>query len=253
MSAAGIVVVVLTLNEERHLPGCLASLRALTDDVLVLDSGSRDRTVEIAEAAGARVAVRPFRGYAAQRNEAFHIAGDAAWVCFIDADERLLPAGAREIARAVAAASDGVAALAFPRVNVFWGCVIRGGGWWPDYQTRIFRRGRARFDERRQVHELAVVDGATARLREPLLHLNYDTRREFVAKQRAYTRLRVEQSRAAGVVPRRRAYLGAPARELHRRFVALGGWRDGADGVFLAGTLALEELRAVRLIRRGAS
>jgi hypothetical protein len=81
-----------------------------------------------------------------------------------------------------------------------------------------------------------------------MIHLNYSSRREFIAKQRAYTNRRVDQS-AGEPTPRRRAYLGAPARELWRRFVRLKGYRDGLIGLFLAGVLAMEECRAVRLLR----
>jgi hypothetical protein len=82
-----------------------------------------------------------------------------------------------------------------------------------------------------------------------MVHLNYATRREFLAKQRAYTRLRI-QSTHTPEIPRRRAYLGAPLRELHRRLVAHRGYRDGATGLFLALVLAFEEARFVFHARR---
>jgi glycosyltransferase involved in cell wall biosynthesis len=250
MSADAVHAVVLTLDEEQHLAGCLQSLRLLTDHVLVLDSGSSDRTQEVAREEGACVSVRPFEGYASQRNAALDLAAPAEWVVFLDADERLSVAGAGEIATSIARAPAGVAALWLPRRNIVFGRALRGGGWWPDYQPRVLRRGRARYDEARQVHEVVVIDGASRYLSEPLLHLNYASRREFAAKQRAYTERRVRA--AALPAPRRRAYLGAPARELARRFVRLGGYRDGVTGLFLASVLAVEEARACYLLRRRA-
>lgn len=250
MSAPDLTAIVLTLNEERHLPDCLDSLRLVTDDIIVLDSGSTDRTVQIAKDASARVEVRPFDGYASQRNAALDLAGDAEWVLFLDADERLTDAGATEI-RARLATEPDVAAFWIPRRNVFWSRTLRGGGWWPDEQARLFRSGRVSYDESRQVHEVAVIEGPSARLREPMIHLNYDSRREFLAKQRDYTRIRVREQRGSGPVLRRRAYLSAPVRELQRRLIANRGYRDGATGFFLAAALAAEEMRAVWMLRRG--
>lgn len=255
MSDAALIAIVLTRNEERHLPGCLTSLRPLGVPVLVLDSGSTDRTRDLARAAGARVEVRPFDGYANQRNAALALAADAVaradWVLFLDADERLTPALAAELTRVVATAPAELAGYWIPRRNVVSGQSLRGGGWWPDYQARLLRLGRARYDVARQVHETVLFDGPTERLRAPMLHYNYATRREFIAKQRAYTQRRVTRERMKGFRPRRRAYLSMPLRELHRRFVRLHGYRDGLTGLFLAAVLAWEELCAVGLLRRG--
>jgi len=244
-----LTAIVLTLNEERHLPDCLASLRLVSDDIVVLDSGSTDRTFDIAESSGARVCLRTFDGYASQRNAALDLVCDAEWVLFLDADERLTEAGAREIHRHLSTGPD-TAAFWLPRRNLFCGRALRGGGWWPDEQARLFRYGRVRYDESRQVHEIAVVDGPSVRLHEPITHLNYDSRREFVAKQRHYTDIRVHEARAGGSIPRRRAFGSAPIRELHRRLIVHRGYRDGATGLFLATVLALEEFRTVWLTRR---
>jgi len=243
-----LAAVVLTLNEATHLPDCLASLRSLTNQIIVLDSGSSDGTQTIAAGFGARVETRAFDGYASQRNAALDLAGDAEWVLFLDADERLTPAGANEIRNAIASAQPELAAFWLPRRNLFFGRALRGGGWWPDEQARLLRPGRVRYDLSRQVHEVVVIDGSSRRLREPIIHLNYANRREFIVKQRAYTFQRVQQSPATAA-PRRRAYLGGPARELWRRFVRMKGYRDGLTGLFLAGVLALEEARAVWLLR----
>lgn len=251
MTKAGIVAIVLTLNEAEHLPDCLASLRMLTDRVIVLDSGSSDATQTIAIESGAELQTRVFDGYANQRNAALELAGDAEWVLFLDADERLTTPGAAEIRAAIAVAGSEVAAFWLPRRNVFFGREVRGGGWWPDYQARLVRRCRARYDPDRQVHEVVELDGDSRQLREPMIHLNYASRSEFIAKQRAYTRQRIAQTDSTER-PRRQAYLGAPARELWRRVVRLKGYRDGLTGLFLAGVLAREEARAVWLLRSKA-
>ncbi len=243
-----LAAIVLTLNEATHLPDCLASLQGLTEQVFVLDSGSSDGTQVIAAAFGAKVVTRAFDGYANQRNAALDLVHDADWILFLDADERLTEAGADEIREAIVTAQPEVDAFWLPRRNVFFGRELRGGGWWPDEQARLLRRGGARYDPSRQVHEVLHVEGRSGRLREPMIHLNYASRREFVAKQRTYTLQRVAQSPAEGI-PRRRAYASGPAREMWRRFVRLKGYRDGPTGLFLAGVLAIEELRAVWLQR----
>jgi hypothetical protein len=254
-AADDLIAIVLTRNEAEHLPGCLTSLRPLTERVLVLDSGSTDRTVEIARASGAWVEARPFDGYANQRNAGLELVtrcpSRPTWALFIDADERLTPALAAAIRRTLDEMNEDLVGYWMPRRNVVFGKALRGGGWWPDYQARLLRLGHAHYDSARQVHESVCFDGPTKRLRAALLHYNYASRREFMRKQRTYTRRRVAQERTAGFRPRRRAYLSMPARELWRRLVRLGGYRDGSTGFFLAAVLAFEELRTVHLLRQG--
>ncbi|HMM41998.1 MAG TPA: glycosyltransferase family 2 protein [Thermomicrobiales bacterium] len=246
-----VTAIVLTLNEEEHLPGCLTSLERLTGSVIVLDSGSSDRTVDIARASGARIETRRFDGYASQRNAALALAG-TPWVLFLDADERLTPDGGIEIAAFLDNVRGDVAGARIPRHNVVFGRALRGGGWWPDHQTRLLRRDSASYDELRQVHEVVVLDGRSIDLVSPLVHINYETRGEFLRKQKRYTMQASDEALADGRIPRRRSYLAAPARELLRRFVALRGYRDGWTGLFLAAVLAFEQARLVWLVRRGA-
>lgn len=246
-----LVAVILTLNEEEHLADCLDSLRDLTSNVMVLDSGSADRTLDIASQHGADVQHSRFDGYASQRNVALDRCAEASWILFLDADERLTSASRQEIRESVATAGDDVAVFWLPRKNVAFGRTLQGGGWWPDYQARLIRHGRGRFDTSREVHEVLRVDGASVLLCEPFIHHNYASRREFMQKQRAYTLRSVQQESVQ--VPRRRAYLGRPVREFWRRFVTLHGYRDGATGVFMAAVMALEEFRACLLLRRRAS
>ena len=242
--------IVLTLNEEAHLPGCLRSLRMLTDDILVLDSGSNDRTIEIALRHGATVKHHPFSGYATQRNVALQLTSRSEWVVFLDADERLTPDVAAEIHSELGRAGDELAALWLPRRNVMFGRALRGGGWWPDYQARVLRRDRAYFDELRQVHETVVLSGASRHLTQPVMHLNYAGPREFLAKQRRYAELLARDQRGHGHLPRRRALVGAPLREFWRRYVRLQGYRDGTVGLFLASAMAADAARTTLLLRR---
>src|SRR2546430_1031156 len=116
----GLNVVILTLNEERNLSDCLASLAGLECDVFVVDSGSADRTVEIARAAGAQVATHRFEGYGKQRNWALeNLPLTGEWVLNLDADERLTPELAREIATTLAVPQPNIAGFLLRRRTVF--------------------------------------------------------------------------------------------------------------------------------------
>lgn len=257
-------VAVIARDEERHIDAALKSVAGLADEVLVLlDDRTRDQTGRIAAARGARVLCEPWRGFPAQRNRALVLCrGD--WVLFLDADERVSPELAAEIralAHRSAAAperSDAPAGYWLPRHNQFFGRVARGGGWYPDHQLRLLRRGRARYDEQRLVHEVAALDGPAAQLRGHLLHLNIERLDELWRKQRAYALQEAQTLFLEGRRARWRNFAGAPLREFRRRYLALGGWRDGWLGLLLCGTLAYFEwvkfvhLKALgRALRRG--
>ncbi len=242
-------VIVLTLNEERHLPGCLESVRGLGRQLLVVDSGSTDRTVEIAQAAGAEVVTHRFVDFPSQRNAALELAREP-WVLFVDADERVSPQLAAEIGAALARVDERVAGFWIPTQNWMWGKWIRGGGWWPDEHLRLLRVGRARYRTDIAVHEVVELDGEAQHLAAPLVHLNYDSRREFVRKQLHYARLAARSLVLQGKRPRRRAFLGQPLREFWRRFVTLRGYRDGLDGLFLATMMAFATLVTWILVAR---
>ena len=239
-----LAIVVLTLNEERHLPECLGSAAGLAERTLIVDSGSADMTVEIARQIGVEVAFHPFRGYASQRNAALEMVTQE-WVLFLDADERMTPAFRNEIARTLRSAPDVVAGYWVARRNFMFGREIRGGGWWPDHQLRLLRRERARYAIDREVHEVVEINGEVRTLNEPILHLNYDSMEEFRTKQRHYGQMRARELALQGQTPRRRGFAGRPAREFWRRYVRLAGYRDGLVGARLALAMAYYELLLV--------
>ncbi len=249
LEGPAITAVVLTLDEERHLPDCLASL-AWCDRLLVLDSGSRDATPRIARETGAELVHHDFENYSRQRQYALGLV-DSPWLLFVDADERVTPELAAEI-RARAGSED-YAAWWIPRRNRVFGRELSGGGWWPDRQLRLLRPERARYDPDRAVHERAEVDGREGLLESPLLHINYERRDEFEAKQRAYAGLEARRRLAEGWRLRPRNFLLQPAREAWRRFVGLEGWRDGLLGLELALRMARFELRVLWRMFRSRS
>jgi glycosyltransferase involved in cell wall biosynthesis len=159
-------VVVLTLNEEANLPACLESLAGLDCELVVVDSGSTDRTVELARAAGATVVEHPFEHYAAQRNWAQANLSLAAWVLHLDADERLTPPLVAEINQILRSPPSDVAGYLLRKRTVFMGRWIRHGGHYPAFHLRLFRRERGRCEDRLYDQHF-IVDG-------PLRQLQHD-------------------------------------------------------------------------------
>jgi glycosyltransferase involved in cell wall biosynthesis len=254
-STAAITACVIARDEASNLRELLPTL-GWADEVLVLvDDATRDDSAAVALALAARVETRPFGSFPSFRNAALDLAG-SPWVFFVDADERVSPALAAEVVAVVQASEDARAggedapvAYWAPRHNIIFGRLVRGGGWSPDFQPRLLRRDRARFDESRLVHEVVLPRGPTGDLAERLLHLNYSSAREFIERQRRYTALEAQTLGRAGETFRRRALIGQPLREFARRYLALGGWRDGPVGLFLSAALAYYAFKRVQLVR----
>ena len=183
-------VIIPALNEEIHVRRAVSSALPL-GRVVVVDGGSRDRTKELATQAGAEVIEHSWTGYAAQKNWALaNVEPSAEWVLFLDADEYLTPALSEEIASSTrAGAFDG---FYIPRRNIFLGRVLRHAWWYPDYQLRLFRAGRGRY-ENRLVHEHVVLDGKTGFLNEPIMHENLKGIDAFVERHLRYAALEAEE------------------------------------------------------------
>lgn len=235
---------ILARDEEHHIGECLESVAPIADEVVViLDDRSRDRTAEVCRAYGATLHRLAFQSYPAQRNHALERC-QGEWVLFIDADERITPELYKELLclKHSAHNDDGIDGYAIPRHNLFFGHTVRGGGWYPDYQLRLLRRARARYDERQFVHEVALLDGASGTLTGHLLHINIEHMGEFWHKQASYALAEARILHQEGRRARARNFMGAPAREFWRRYVRLGGWRDGLYGLFLCLSLAWFEV-----------
>lgn len=234
-------VAIIARDEERHIGGCLKSVAPLADEVLVLlDDRSHDSTEILSRAAGVRVHIEPWRSFPAQRNRALALCrGD--WVLFVDADERVTPELCQEVQARIGQADD-VAGYGIPRYNLFFGRIVRGGGWYPDYQLRLLRRGYAHYDESVLVHEAAHLDGPQGKLDAHFLHHNIESLGEFWQKQSRYALAEARTLTLEGRRVRWRTFLGGPLREFWRRYVRLGGWRDGWLGLFLCASLAWFEV-----------
>ncbi len=224
---------VIVRDEEERLPACLESLR-FCEEVVVVDSGSRDRTREIARAAGARVVENPWHGFAAQRNVALDHAG-GNWVLEIDADERVSQALAEEIRAFLAAPPEDVRMTAIPMRDVFLGCELGPASRYPRYRHRLFRRGAFRHDVSRSVHEGLWPDGPTHPFSGDLEHLLASSWREALADARSYARLEAAQRSRPGAAEALTGVLLRPAAKLAYRLLLYGAWRDGWRGLAKVG------------------
>jgi glycosyltransferase involved in cell wall biosynthesis len=187
--------VLIAQNEEKTIGDALASV-AFCDDVLLVDSGSTDRTREIAEAAGARVIVNaPWPGFTAQREFATRAARHD-WVLALDADERVGTALREEI-QALRTRGFGAAGYRIPRVAWYLGRWIRGTDWYPDWQVRLFDRARGAW-RGDLVHESFVTRGPVRRLHGDLEHHPYADISDHLRTIDSYTTLWARQAHAAG-------------------------------------------------------
>jgi glycosyltransferase involved in cell wall biosynthesis len=223
---------VITLNEERNLPRCLKSVAQLADEILVLDSGSTDATLDIAARFGARAVHQDWLGYVGQKNfalaQALH-----SWVLSIDADEEISPELAASIARIKADPSaelpDAPNGYEFSRIVFYRGRWIRHGDWYPDRLVRLFRRTEARFSGGR-VHEKLELRGEHPILPGHLHHFTYEDASDRAGRCARYAALWAQSAHEQ----RRRAHAwSGPVHALARLgkgFVLKGGFLDGAIG-----------------------
>ncbi len=191
-------VAIITKNEEANLPRTLASVR-WADEIVIVDSGSSDRTPEIAREFGAKFFSEDWQGFGAQKNSAIAKC-TSDWVLSLDADEEVSPELANEI-RTLLAGQPQFDAFLLPRRNFFLGRWMRHGGYYPDPKLRLFRRGIAQFEER-AVHETIRPVGPTGRLRGDLLHHAYPTLDGYIEHMNRYSALGATQAVARGKTSR---------------------------------------------------
>jgi glycosyltransferase involved in cell wall biosynthesis len=228
-----LTAVVIALNEEAHLPACLASLDWV-DELVVVDAGSTDRTQEIARHAGARLFMNPWPGYGPQKNFAFEQAR-GEWVLIVDADERVSPALRDEIRELLQGARPPACdAYDVPRRNYWLGHWLRWGGAYPDRQIRLVRRGRVRYNTR-PLHEGLLIDGPVEALRGDLIHEAFRGLDERLPKVNRYTDLAAGETLTKRHVVRWYDFVARPLAVFLKLYVVKQGFRDGVLGFIYAG------------------
>ncbi len=245
-------VVIITFNEEANIARTLASVQPLVADgkgeIIIVDSGSTDRTVEIAKSFGAKVFVEEWKGFAAQKNSAIDKAtGD--WILSLDADEEVGP-GMREFillalfGKHEQEFSDFQGGMTFSRRNCFMGRRIGHGGFYPDPKLRLVRRGSARFEERLVHEDLRLSQGVEYRpslfyeMGDPIeiLHHSYPTLSDYIEHMNRYSSLGAEMEVAKGNGKVRFSVINIVLRPLatfiYNYFFRLG-FLDGREGLLL--------------------
>lgn len=224
-----LTVTVIARNEAANIEGALASV-AWADEIIVIDAESADDTASIARRTGARVEVRPWPGYSAQKNYAASIASHD-WILSLDADERVTADLASEI-RALLAAEPARRGYRVPRLTFYLGRWIRGTDWYPDYQLRLYDRRAGTWIERR-VHEsvgLSRDAGEPGRLRNDLQHFAYRDISHHLATIDRYTTLAAEEMTANGRRAGALALVFQPPFAFFRNYVLRRGFMVGARG-----------------------
>jgi len=224
-------VVIITKNEAAVISRCLTSV-AWADEIVVLDSDSTDNTAEIARQHGAKVTIlTDWPGFGMQKNRALELA-TCDWVLSLDADEWVTADLRAEIAR-VLATPDHYAAFRLPRRSSYCGRFMHHSGWWPDYVTRLFKRGAAQFSED-LVHEKLLVSGVTGSLRLPLMHEAIRDLEQAIRKMDAYSSAGAESLARRGRQSSLLAAVGHGAWTFVRTYILRLGFLDGREGFMLA-------------------
>ncbi len=212
---------------------CLKSAKLIADEIIFVDNTSSDKTIEIAEKYTLKIFTRPNDPVMLNRNKNFGFTkAKGEWIFSLDADERITPALAREI-RAVIKNKE-IVGWEIPRKNIIFGKWIRYSIWWPDYNLRLFKRGKGKFPLK-HVHEKLAVNGKVGRLKNPMLHYNYQTISQFIKKlDTTYTESETENFLSEGKKVVWSDAIRWPANDFVKTFFFEKGYKDGLHGLVLS-------------------
>lgn len=232
-----ISVVIVAQDEERTIGQVLAAVSPIASEIILLDSGSTDRTKEIAAEYGVTVRHQDWLGFAAQKNLAISLA-QYDWILSLDADEVLTPDLVQEIRDVMSdsASLTDVVGFKIPRMLLIGDRPVKHGGFYPDAQLRLFRRGRGKFNDR-MVHERIFVDGAERTLKNHMNHFAYKDIGQFNDAMEKYARLSAKEAMKSGFKKSRLSKTNEllhPAWTFFYRFIIRRGFLDGTLGLELA-------------------
>jgi glycosyltransferase involved in cell wall biosynthesis len=223
-------VVIITKNEAHAISDCLRSV-AWAEEIIVVDSGSTDGTVDICQKLGATINVtEDWPGFGKQKNRALALASQP-WILSIDADERITPELQEEIKQVIATNAN--ASYRMPRSSSYCGQFIKHSGWAPDYITRLFKRGCGEFSED-LVHERLLTQHPTLTLKNPLLHISYINLEEVLDKVNRYSTAGAEMSFTNGNSATLSKAIGHGIWAFIRTYFIRLGFLDGKMGFVLA-------------------
>ncbi len=236
MSRLPLSISIISLNEEANLRRCLASTAGLAQEIVIVDSGSKDRTAEIAAEFGARFVHQDWLGYTAQKNYCLTLCAQP-WILALDCDEELTPELRESVRRFFADGDhekfDGAW---MPRLVWFMGRWIHHGDWYPDRKIRLFRREKSTWaaEGGGQVHERLDVDGPCTTLTGDLLHYSFQNIQHYLVKHVQYSRVFLETQQEKGRRWSLVQTLFRPWWRFFRAYVLKRGFLDGFPGFWIA-------------------
>ncbi len=227
-----ISVVIITKNEENNIVPCLETVM-WADEIVIVDSLSTDRTVELAKKYTNRIFLKPFSNYADQKNYATQKAS-YEWILNIDADERITDELRVEILKNIT--QTGVYAFWIPCLDYMFGRPILHGGWYPQQHLRLFNKEYCQWTK--SVHETLDVDGKIGSLKNPILHFSHHTMSHFILKLDHYTTMEAESMVRIKRPIRPLALFVMPLIVFLYKYIYQLGFLDGRHGLFLAVSLS---------------
>lgn len=234
-------VVITTFNSEDKIEDCLKSV-SFADEVIVVDGSSTDKTVDKIRKYTKKVFIRPNHPMLnVNKNFGFSKA-TGSWIFCVDSDEMITKELAQEIKAEVQKAKEDDGGFWIPRKNIIFGKWIEHAGWYPDYQLRLFKKGKGEFPEE-HVHEIVKVDGGVGYLKNNILHSNYESISQFLGKlTNLYGPNEAEQLIKNGYIFDWRDAIRFPVKEFLSRYFARGGYKDGLHGLVLSLLMAFYHL-----------
>jgi glycosyltransferase involved in cell wall biosynthesis len=228
--------IVVCFNEEENIGRCLESVQ-WCDEIVVVDSFSTDRTVEICRQFTDIVIQRKWTGYRDQKEFA-HSRASKDWVLLVDSDEEVTPALQTEIRQALTLDGAQYSAYLVPRLMFYLGRWWKRGGWYPDYDVRLFRRDRAKWGGT-EPHEKIIVDGAVRRLQNPLHHFSYRSIDDQIQRINRFTSISSTELRKQGQRWHLSDALLRPAFRFCRSYFLKRGFMEGFAGFYVAVSAAV--------------
>lgn len=230
-----ISVVISAYNEEAMIEDCLKSVKSVADEIIFVDNTSSDKTVQIAKKYTDKIYMRPNDPVMLNKNKNFGFGkATSDWILSLDADERLTPQLSTEIRKAINNKQSTINGYDIPRKNIIFGKWIAHSIWWPDYNLRLFRRGKGKFAEK-HVHEKLEIRGEVGRLENPMIHYNYQTVAQFINKlNKTYTESETENFIKSSKSINWYDAIRWPTNDFVKTFFLQKGYKDGLHGLVLS-------------------
>lgn len=231
-------VTIITLNEEKYLPRCLESIKNLADEIILVDSGSTDKTVSIAKEFNAHIYIRKFDTYAQQKNFAAQKAS-GEWILSLDADEVVSPELKQIIKKYITNKNHSFSGFSIPRRNIIFGKFIRFTRWQPELDRHVWlwKNGRGKWVG--DIHEEVEVDGVVGKLKYPKVHFQYETVMEFLAMMNRYSEIQAQELVRKEMKFSALKLIGDPFYNFFVRYIYRFGFFDGWRGFVLSFLMAI--------------